>query len=152
MWDALSDFFFLNRICFLKRMDSETGRIELSNDMHFQHVGWKTVEWHASLKRKKFEKSHNFWDISKIYGMNVRRPDNYPEKKSLRFSKGNFRRQKIFHKNSSFFDFCKKISIFANEKFIFLEMKSIVQKRKMSRIFRRQVHGNRTEITTENFF
>ena len=38
-WDALSDFFSKIRICILKEMGTETGRIELSPDIHFRHVG-----------------------------------------------------------------------------------------------------------------
>ena len=50
-----------------------------------------------------------------------------------------------------FFAENRVFSIFAKEldkKFIFLKKKSIVQKRKMNRIFRRQVRENGTEITT----
>ena len=43
-----------------------------------------------------------------------------------------------------FFRFFAKKS---DKKFVFLEKKEIVQKRKMSQVFQREVRGNRTEIT-----
>ena len=151
-WDILRDSFFKNRIknpyFFLQGTDSETGRIELSPDMHFLHVGRKTIErltlW---KKKKKFPKSQDFQDISKISVTNVHRLDTYLEKKSLKFLNSNFQGQKLFHGKSSFFDVCKKL----DKKFVLLEKKGIVQKRKMSLIFRHQVCGNRMEIMILKF-
>ena len=65
------------------------------------------------------------------------------EKNNRDFRKVIFGVEKFFAENRVFSIFAKK----SDEKFIFLEMKGIVQKRKMSRIFRRRIHGNQTEIT-----
>ena len=72
--------------------------------------------------------------------MIVRRPDIYQEKKNHRdFRTVIFGTKKFLTENRVF-------SIFA-KKFIYLEKKTIVYRRKMSRIFQCQIRGNRTEIT-----
>ena len=124
-------FFFKNLIknlhLFFKGAESETGRIELSPDVYFWHMSWKTLKRSLS---KKIRESCNFWDISKISRTNVRQPDTYLEKNHCDFRTIIFGAKKFFTEN--------RVSIFAKKldrKFVFLEKKGIVQKRKMSRFF-----------------
>ena len=101
----------------------------------------------AKKKRKKIRKSRDFRGISKISETNYHRPDIYLEKNQRDFQTVIFSGKKFFTENP--------VSIFAkklDKKFVFLKKKGIVQKRKMSQIFRREVRGNQTEITPENFF
>ena len=99
-------------------------------------------------KEKKNRKSHNFRDISKISRTNVLRFDTYMEKNHCDFLMVIFSVKKFFMENRVFLIFAKKLY----KKFISLEKKSIIQKREMSRIVRRQVLGNGTEITARKFF
>ena len=93
---------------------------------------------------KKIRKSRDFRDISKTSGANVRPLDNYPEKHHNDFRTVIFSVKKFFAENRIFSIFAKK----SDKKFVFLEMKGILQKRKTSWIFQRRVHGNQTEIVT----
>ena len=131
-WDILSIFFFKNRIknphWFFKgsrKNRAITRRAFITRGLKYGGVT-RFVK-----KAEKIRKSSDFRDISKIIGMNVCRPDTYPEKNLRDFRTVIFGAKIFFTENQYFSIFAKKWI----KNSCLWKRRVIVQKRKKSQIF-----------------